>query len=148
MPKIAAKNRAKIRSLGPRKKCRRLGKKYVCSCQKGKGSYCYYRGEPPPPPKDTIHRGPYALLSSEPWGPTTMCTRHHHHGGRRRWWGGGRPSGGRPPATFPATFPVDPKMCGKSNGMYGGTYLGVLIPPVGEIPGQTRSRYKGGNCLG
>jgi hypothetical protein len=47
--------------------------------------------------------------------------------------GGGSGRVGRPPATFPATFPVDPKTCWISYGMYGGTYLGVLGPPVGEI---------------
>jgi hypothetical protein len=125
MPKIAAKNRAKIRSLGPRKGCCRFVKKYVRWRQTRRGSYCYYRGHPSPP------NGPHAQGSLCPfdeycvgcWGPTTMSTRLHHHGGRRRWWGGGRPSRGRPPATFPANSPVDPKMCGISNGTYGATCL-------------------------
>jgi hypothetical protein len=51
-------------------------------------------------------------------------------GGRRRW--SDRPCGAAP-ATFPATFPADPKMFWISYGMVGGTYLGVLGPPVSAI---------------
>jgi hypothetical protein len=95
-----------------------------------------YIGGRPHPPLPMAHTHPGVCIV--PLGPN-KCVSHgvlRVHFVRRHhpWWPAAvaRPSEAAP-ATFPASFPADPKMCWISYGMVGGTYLGVLGPPVSEI---------------
>jgi hypothetical protein len=99
-----------------------------------------YIGGRPHPPLPMAHTHPGVCIV--PLGPN-KCVSHgvlwvHFVRRHHPWWPAAvaRPSEAAPatfPVTFPASFPADPKMCWISYGMVGGTYLGVLGPPVSEI---------------